>query len=697
VAKLSAAKYAPVLETLEGTEEVLVLKAGKNRRALAQAIAALVPPSPLDAIAGAGFAVRTDGVWHLVDIESADIADFAAAVDARIAESGGGTVMSVDITPPAEGLAVSGGPITDTGSITLALADDLAALEALAGTGFAKRTGANTWALVNLGSAALLDADTDTALAANSDTLIATQKAVKAYVDSAVTGGAADVMIFKGLIDCSANPDYPAADAGNLYKVSVAGRIGGGAGPKVEVGDTLYCLADGTAAGTQAAVGASWNISQVNVDGAVIGPAAATDGHVAVYDGATGKLIKDSGLTLSGTNTGDETATTLGATVHGAASKATPVDADELPLVDSAAGNVLKRLTWANLKATLKTYFDTLYLAAGNALTNWTEAVNSSAPNATVPVVSLTATNAATNVDAALRVKGTGALLAQVPDNGTSGGSKRGTNAVDLQMSRNAAGQVASGPNAFSGNGKNNTVSGDSAGNGSGSGNTVSQTCGYNGGGIANLVSGVVGANGGGSSNTLSGDYSSNPGGTNNTVSGTRASCTGGSDNTSDGQKSRAGGYGAQTRGIDGCDAFASGKPFTNLGDAQKFDLVMGVQTSNGSPANMSVNGAGVGLVALPNNSDLLVDCQVVARQNTTGDSKSWTFAAHIKRGANAAATSLVAAVTPTVVANAAGAAAWTIAVSADTTNGALNLQVTGEAGKTIRWDVVTRCAQLVG
>lgn len=38
---------------------------------------------------------------------------------------------------------------------------------------------------------------------------------------------------------------------------------------------------------------------------------------------------------------------------HAATSKTTPVDADELPLVDSAASNVLKKLTWANLKAAL--------------------------------------------------------------------------------------------------------------------------------------------------------------------------------------------------------------------------------------------------------------------------------------------------------------------------------------------------------
>lgn len=44
--------------------------------------------------------------------------------------------------------------------------------------------------------------------------------------------------------------------------------------------------------------------------------------------------------------------------VHAAASKATPVDADELDLVDSAASWGLKKLTWANLKAAVKTYLD---------------------------------------------------------------------------------------------------------------------------------------------------------------------------------------------------------------------------------------------------------------------------------------------------------------------------------------------------
>lgn len=47
-------------------------------------------------------------------------------------------------------------------------------------------------------------------------------------------------------------------------------------------------------------------------------------------------------------------------------SKTTPVDADVLPILDSAAANILKKVSWVNVKATLKTYFDTLYAAVGS-------------------------------------------------------------------------------------------------------------------------------------------------------------------------------------------------------------------------------------------------------------------------------------------------------------------------------------------
>lgn len=51
----------------------------------------------------------------------------------------------------------------------------------------------------------------------------------------------------------------------------------------------------------------------------------------------------------------------VGSSIHGATAKTTPVDADTIPAIDSQASSVLKKITWANIKATLKTYFDTLY------------------------------------------------------------------------------------------------------------------------------------------------------------------------------------------------------------------------------------------------------------------------------------------------------------------------------------------------
>lgn len=44
--------------------------------------------------------------------------------------------------------------------------------------------------------------------------------------------------------------------------------------------------------------------------GDVVGPSSAVNNRVVTFDGTTGKLIKDSGLTLSGSNTGDQTSVT---------------------------------------------------------------------------------------------------------------------------------------------------------------------------------------------------------------------------------------------------------------------------------------------------------------------------------------------------------------------------------------------------
>lgn len=167
--------------------------------------------------------------------------------------------------------------------------------------------------------------DTDVALTANSDVKVASQKAVKAYADALI--GANNAMVYRGVIDASTNPNYPAANAGDTYRISVAGKIGGASGPNVEVGDLIICLTDGTVAGTQAAVGANWNIVQANIDGAVVGPTSATSGNLASYSGTTGKLIADSGFSPSNGAIGAGSATVLPTSAQVVA-YAQPLDAD---------------------------------------------------------------------------------------------------------------------------------------------------------------------------------------------------------------------------------------------------------------------------------------------------------------------------------------------------------------------------------
>ena len=87
--------------------------------------------------------------------------------------------------------------------------------------------------------------------------------ATKAYVDALLA--ASDAVVYKGAVDCSSNPNYPAADAGHLYLVSVAGKIGGASGVVVEAGDMFICKTDSTSAGNQATVGANWNVIQTNI------------------------------------------------------------------------------------------------------------------------------------------------------------------------------------------------------------------------------------------------------------------------------------------------------------------------------------------------------------------------------------------------------------------------------------------------
>ena len=174
--------------------------------------------------------------------------------------------------------------------------------------------------------------------------------AVKTYVDNMIGSGIAtnDAMIFKGVLDCSTNPNYPAADRGWVYKISVAGRIGGASGPVVEVNDTIICGTDGTVAGTHASVGSNWNILQTNIVDAsilVTGPASATSGNFAMFDGATGKIVKDSSFSSSSFATAGH--------VHGNITNAGAIGSTaNLPIITTTAGV----LTTGSFGSTVNTF-----------------------------------------------------------------------------------------------------------------------------------------------------------------------------------------------------------------------------------------------------------------------------------------------------------------------------------------------------
>jgi hypothetical protein len=165
---------------------------------------------------------------------------------------------------------------------------------------------------------AVMESDTSTAsmdfvidednMVSDSATKIPTQQSVKAYVDGITAAN--DAMVFKGTIGTGGTLTLAAFnalvvyDAGWSYKVITAGTY---KGVVAEIGDLFIATVDRASAG----VDADWTVAQTNIDGAVVGPASASNNNVAFFDGASGKLIKDSGLALSGSNTGDNAVNSL--------------------------------------------------------------------------------------------------------------------------------------------------------------------------------------------------------------------------------------------------------------------------------------------------------------------------------------------------------------------------------------------------
>lgn len=125
--------------------------------------------------------------------------------------------------------------------------------------------------------------------------------------------------------------------------------------------------------------------------------------------GASAVVAKATALatarTIDGQNfDGTSNITVIAPGINAATGKTTPIDADAMGLVDSAASNVLKKVTWANVKATLKAYFDTLYTTAALVISTARTFTSTQTPSNATASVSTTSTVA---FDGAVQVKET--------------------------------------------------------------------------------------------------------------------------------------------------------------------------------------------------------------------------------------------------------------------------------------------------
>jgi hypothetical protein len=179
-----------------------------------------------------------------------------------------------------------------------------------------------------------------------------------------------------------------------------------------------------------------------------------------------------------------------------------------------------------------------------------------------------------------------------------------------------------------------------------------------------------------------------------NTASAQGACAFGGAENTASAAYSFAFGYQAQSTLI-GKRAYASGQ-FAATGDAQTGNFVIRGATADATPVVLTSNnstGAATNQVILPNNSAYAFSGIIVARQQAADGTASaaWKIEGLIRREANAASTVLVAS-TVTAIDN---APSWTLALSADTTNGGLAITATGAAATDIRWVATVQTSEV--
>ena len=274
--------------------------------------------------------------------------------------------------------------------------------------------------------------------------------------------------------------------------------------------------------------------------------------------------------------------------------------------------------------------------------------------------VTLSENTTATNSDLVLTPKGNGAfILGAKPDGTTAGGNKRGNGAVDFQINKTSVNQVASGNNSFLGNGTSNTVSGTRSGLVAGSNNTASGLESFVGAGIFNISSGTNSA-------ILGGGHYNGVANVGNSASGISSAILGG--------------HGALADRF--CMQSHSSGSFSNTasGDAQRARFVLRNKTTTNAAVELFLDGSATRLT-IPSGKYLTGTINIAGIKSDGTAAASYIRQFSIKNVA--ATTSLVGTVNLVGIDT---ASLTSISITANDTNDALKVEVTGILSETWRW-----------
>jgi hypothetical protein len=305
-------------------------------------------------------------------------------------------------------------------------------------------------------------------------------------------------------------------------------------------------------------------------------------------------------------------------------------------------------------------------------------------PNNTVNHASIQATGGTTNVSVSIVPKGTGAFCLSVPDGTTTGGNARGANSIDLQIARTAANQVATqaGDIAIGLNNRVTCVTNPGIAIGStnssvGAGTAIaigrSNTAGD---GIQNAAFIAIGV-----SNTANSFYATAIGDT-NTASG-QISIAMGFNNTASGRASIATGYIALANRY-GQRSHQAGT-FAAAGDCQRVDFSLLAKTTNATPTLMTLD-LSTARLTITSGKMMLFNILISGIKSDGTASACYKRKVAIK---NVGGTTSLVGTVETIGTDIEDNASTDVAITADNTNDALQINVTGIAAETWRWAAV--------